>query len=138
MEQTSFSLQEFFIGLFNFIDLLYLVVFMFAAYINKGWIYKALCKAFYKKSVANPSMNWVVALIGIMVALIFWFIPDIRTSGVYFKLDGSVRNVYAVKLFVTYAVGTTFHDTIVSQLQGFYKRWTNKLSNDQDNGSTTV
>lgn len=135
-EAQGFSISNFVIALTNFLDLLYLVVFMLFGYMFKKPLYKWVCNTWYRKAKADPSMNWVIATIGIAVAMVFWFVPDIRTSGAYLKADGSIRNVYAVKLFITYAVGTTFHDTIVNQIIGIYKRVSGNT--DRDNGETTV
>ncbi|MCB9047653.1 MAG: hypothetical protein H6550_16080 [Chitinophagales bacterium] len=118
---TSFFF-DFIQGLINSLlaitDTVYLVAFMLFSYMAKDGLNDVLSKVWYRDlyiTGKRASKHWTVAIIGILVALPFFFIPALRHLGTdELTVAGADDNsVYGFKLAVTFGIGTTFYDTIL-------------------------
>jgi hypothetical protein len=95
------EIKEIYTELSTYIDLVYLVCFMSITYLTKDLMSDTIIYI-TKKDLSKDRLfkALTVLFIGTLVALPFWF---------YFEHD-------KLKLFITYCVGTSFHEIIIKSL----------------------
>jgi len=71
-----------------------------------------------------------IAIIGIIIAVVFIKFPDVQTNNTVFKLNDNgkvtITRAYGMKLFITYCIGTSFHELIFSYVESAIRSLFNK------------
>lgn len=96
----------------QYIHLPYLVLFVLFTYSLKDLvvsIVSGLVSLFTKTPKLLPA-KYAVFVFATILAVPFWFYTD------------------PIRLFITYAVGTSFYELIIEALEGVIKKWLKKLS----------